>query len=117
MAHVIIWVIVMGEWPESDIDHENRVRNDNRWFNLRRATRTQNIANQKVRVDSLLGLKGVSRNGGKFSARLGIARKRMSLGTFKTAQEAHAAYLAKATEVFGKFACKDNSAIAPFNGT
>lgn len=43
-AHRLIWLYMMGEWPE-EVDHINGVKSDNRWANLREATRKQNSYN------------------------------------------------------------------------
>src|SRR5260221_6319813 len=42
--HNLIWFLVNGSWPPEglEIDHINRVRDDNRPKNLRLGTRTQN---------------------------------------------------------------------------
>ena len=47
-AHRVIWAIQTGSWPSSDVDHVNRIKTDNRWINLRVATRSQNLANRSV---------------------------------------------------------------------
>ena len=49
-AHRVIWVMMTGEPLACDIeiDHKNRVRDDNRWTNLRRATITQQRGNSTL---------------------------------------------------------------------
>jgi hypothetical protein len=42
----LAWLYVYGEWPENEIDHINRVRDDDRLVNLRAATRTENCNNR-----------------------------------------------------------------------
>jgi len=44
----IIWKLVTGEEP-TEIDHINRVRDDNRWFNLRNVTSQQNQLNRAAK--------------------------------------------------------------------
>src|ERR1700674_1345685 len=46
LAHRLAWLYVTGEWP-IDVDHENTCRSDNRWDNLREASRSQNMRNMK----------------------------------------------------------------------
>lgn len=36
--HVLAWYLYYGEWPRMEIDHKNRIRNDNKIDNLRLAT-------------------------------------------------------------------------------
>lgn len=48
--HRIIWLWMTGEWPDT-IDHENGIRDDNRWCNLRNVTAKQNSQNRKLRKD------------------------------------------------------------------
>ena len=43
MAHVLAWFYSFEQWPENLIDHENRIRDDNRLDNLRQATYSQNL--------------------------------------------------------------------------
>ena len=109
MAHILIWFIVTGEWPENDVDHRNRKPDDNRWINLRGATMSQNKANSVY--PNTCGLKGAyphflrdGRPSGKFSSRITINGKNKYLGLFDSAKLASAAHAAAAREAFGEFA-------------
>jgi hypothetical protein len=105
-GHRIIWAIVTGRWPKKDIDHINGIRTDNRWNNLRLATRQQNLRNMKLRATNKSGFKWVSwckaTNSWKAQIRNGITN--LHLGVFKTPEEAHAVARAKAEEFHKEFA-------------
>lgn len=60
LAHRLAWLYMTGRWPANDVDHVNGDRSDNRWENLREATRSENLRNQKVRTNSKSGYKGIT---------------------------------------------------------
>jgi hypothetical protein len=105
LAHRLAWCYVYGEFPKDDIDHINCDRSDNRIENLRPATKTQNLANQP-RTRGEVNYKGVSldKRNGRFLSRIRVNNKSFHIGSFDTAEEAHAAYCAKAVELFGEYA-------------
>lgn len=105
-AHRLAWLFMTGEWPDTDVDHENRNRDDNRWSNLRLATRTQNNANSKRPKTNTSGYKGVfwHKNYRKWVARIQINGKGMYLGARDDPEEAHKLYVAAANKYFGHFA-------------
>jgi hypothetical protein len=98
----LAWFYMTGEWPSRLVDHKRpgaKFRADDRWGNLRLATVGQNNANRLSKV-----LKGVTRRpSGRFVARMGHGNC-TTLGTFDTAEEAHAAYVAEANKRYGEFA-------------
>ena len=101
--HRIVWKIMTGNEVRY-IDHINRTTTDNRWSNLRSATRTQNNGNTKRRSQNLCGLKGVQpRESGKFSARICINGRHIYIGQYDTVESAHAAYCEAAKRHFGEF--------------
>lgn len=102
-VHRLAWLYMTGKWPTADMDHVNGVRHDNRWCNLRAATRSQNLANSKKRT---AGLKGVHwhKRAGKWCAQIRHNYITRYLGLFECSEEAHAAYMAKARELHGEFA-------------
>ncbi len=105
LAHRFAWFLVTGSWP-TELDHKNTLKNDNRWDNLREATRTENCANAKTSKNNELGVKGVHlrKTSGRYRARVCRNGKSISLGDFNTPEEAHAAYAAAAKKHFGEFA-------------
>ena len=105
-CHRIAWVIMTGEWPSVDIDHRNGIRADNRWENLRAATRRQNLGNMKLRPTNKSGFKGVSwhRPTKKWVAQIRDGGRQRYLGVFHTPEEAHQAYCKAAEVIFGEFA-------------
>lgn len=102
LAHRIAWAIVTGSFPAETIDHINGVRDDNRIANLRLATRSQNIANTKIKAAS--GIKGVTRRRtGTWQAQIKVGGINHYLGTHKTSELAAQAYEAAAKAAFGEF--------------
>jgi hypothetical protein len=100
-----------GKWPNGEIDHKNLDAGDNRFSNLREATRGQQNANRRVRRDSRLRIKGVSfvphlNKTNPYSAVIKANGCRLNLGHFKTPEEAHAAYRKASAELRGEFARK-----------
>lgn len=42
----LAWLYMTGKWPQDQIDHKNRIKDDDRWENLREATQSQNSYNR-----------------------------------------------------------------------
>jgi HNH endonuclease len=104
-AHQLAWFYMMGKWCRDVIDHRDGDPSNNRWDNLRRATVSQNNANRRIHRNNKCGYKGVVENQwGRFWATIHKDGRRLHLGTFATAQEAHAAYVEAAHRLFGEFA-------------
>jgi len=105
LAHRLAWLLTVGD-PPPFLDHINGDRSDNRFANLRPATRRQNAGNRKPNRGTKTGLKGVRKVAGcsTFRAVIGGSKDRQHLGTFPTAEEAHAAYVAAARARYGEFA-------------
>lgn len=104
-AHRLAWLYMTGTWP-SEVDHKNRIPSDNRWSNLRVATRSQNNANVGLKSHNTSGVKGVcwDRSRGLWLAQISVDTKRMHLGRFSSKEEAAAAYARAAIQHFGEFA-------------
>lgn len=109
-AHQLVWLYMTGEWPPSFIDHRDLDRANNRWSNLRLATKSQNMANMGTPKHNSSGFKGVSRYragesyGKPWQASIRKDNRSYALGQFATKEEAHAAYVAAAERLFGEFA-------------
>ena len=104
LAHRLVWVWITGADPVTSIlDHKNRDPKDNRFWNLRIATQSQNMSN--VTHINPTGYKGVQRKGNRFTARIRIAGRITHLGSFSTAADAGAAYVRAAVRLYGDFAC------------
>lgn len=104
-AHRAAFALMTGSWPVDEVDHINGCKDDNRWVNLRAATKSQNMANTALRSDNTSGRKGVTRcaRRGKWVARLKYQGTNLYLGAYDTADEAARAYNIKARELYGEF--------------
>lgn len=92
--HRVVILMCYGFYGEGiDVDHINHVRNDNRLFNLRFVTRSENSKNQSLSSKSTTGVTGVSflKARKKYIAQIGVNRKLIYLGMFETLEEAAAA--------------------------
>lgn len=95
-AHRLAWLYMTGDWPEKDVDHMNGDRADNRWVNLRAADDSINAQNQRgPSSNNKSGYLGVSQVGNRFKAIIRSEGKLLYLGLYKTAVEAHEAYVAQ----------------------
>ena len=95
-AHRLAWLYMTGAWPPSGyIDHIDTDPSNNRWENLRDATKRTNQENRRrPGRRNKAGFLGVSPNGDRWSASIVSHRNKHHLGTFDTPQEAHVAYVA-----------------------
>lgn len=96
--HRAAFLWMTGCWPAEgmEVDHIDGVRDNNAWSNLRAIPKYANLQNRKkARIDSSTGLMGVMPNGSGYTARIKLPghKQKTNLGTFKTPEEAHAAYL------------------------
>ncbi|WP_186378113.1 HNH endonuclease [Yersinia rochesterensis] len=105
-AHRLAWMYVNGAMPAFDIDHINGVRNDNKISNLRLATPSQNQHNTSKSKNNRSGYKGVyfNKRDKKFVAQIMVNRKRVAIGYYLSADEAHKAYQKASLMLHGEFA-------------
>ena len=98
-AHRLAWLYMTGEWPPYLIDHRDTDKLNNRWNNLRAATKAQNAINSRLGTTNTSGLKGVSWHAAaaKWQAHCGS----IYIGLFDSKESAHAAYMNVAGE-FGR---------------
>lgn len=105
-AHRVIFLIQTGEWPSSEIDHKDGNPSSNYWRNLRLASRSENLANQRLSKRSKTGFKGVyfSKSEGRYVAQLKVNKRQIRIGCFDRPEQAHKAYVASARKHYGPFA-------------
>jgi hypothetical protein len=103
-AHRLAWLIMTGRWPRHEIDHRNGDKADNRWSNLREATRSQNLWNMRVSSRSASGVKGVSQKGDRWRAAIRVNGRAVHVGTFSDVGSAAAAIRAARAQLHGEFA-------------
>lgn len=91
---------------EGPVDHVDRCGANNAISNLRRASLSQNQANQGMRRNNTSGFKGVTwdRRANRWMAQISVANKRQFLGYFKVPEEAARKYDSVARAAFGPFA-------------
>lgn len=102
----VAWCMVNGDIPEGmSIDHINGDTMDNRMCNLRLATRTENQWNRGRQSNNTSGFKGVTfhKHSGKWHAVIEFYGRVISLGYYRTPEEASVAYETKARELTGEF--------------
>ena len=102
---VFLHRLLLGFPSGLDVDHIDGDGLNNRRSNLREATRSQNLRNQRVSKDSASGLKGITwyPDRAKWGARIKVDGRRLWLGLYETPESAHAAYVAASAEHHAEF--------------
>lgn len=107
-AHRVIWKYMLGTEPPALVDHKDRKKNNNRWINLRPATKPQNCANREFSPKNTSGASGVHKhkNKNKWVAQVGNlgGKRKRYVGIFDSKKAAAAARQQAMAEVYGEFA-------------
>lgn len=102
--HRLIWLLVTGEWPKRNPDHRDGDACNNRWSNLRAATQSQNMMNQRLSARNVSGYKWVRtlRDYDRRRPYQAIVGG-VALGNFACPRRAHEVAKAYARKLHGEF--------------
>lgn len=103
LMHRVLLSATKGQY----VDHKNRDKLDNRRSNIRIVTQSQNMFNQKFRVNNRSGVRGVSwdKEHNKWFACIRKNRKTIWTSRYLTLAEAQKAYEEKALELYNEIPC------------
>jgi hypothetical protein len=92
--HRIVWLYHYGYLSKDQIDHINRIKDDNRIENLRECSNAENHQNRGISPLNTSGYPGIywSKISNKWHARIGVNNKRLHLGFFDKLEDAIKAY-------------------------
>lgn len=86
MAHRLAWLYMEGYIPDSSVglDHIDRVKNNNKFNNLRMVSQSCNLKNASLSSKNTSGIKGVSwsKSKGKWESYIKVNYKRKYLGRY-----------------------------------
>jgi len=76
--------LMTGEWPQYEIDHVDGDPSNNRWLNLREASRSENMCNVTTRSDNKTKEPSViwQKNAQKWRVRIRLHGKARHIGYF-----------------------------------
>lgn len=106
-AHRICWCLHYGEDPgETEIDHINSIKSDNRIENLRLAARLDNAKNRSLSRSNTSGVHGVTwhKKNQCWQATIKVGGRSVYLGCFATIEEAAEARKQGELRYHGEFA-------------
>lgn len=93
-CHRLAFIYMIGVDPEYFVDHIDGNPLNNSWVNLRQANKSENMQNiKKHHSQNKLKLLGVCKFKNRYKAQIQINKKKINIGYFSTAEEAHDAYL------------------------
>jgi hypothetical protein len=100
----VIWAMKRGVWPDKDIDHRDTDSLNNRWGNLRKATKSENAWNRRTfRGRRYKGVHfHIQRQ--KWIARITVHSVQYHLGVFDTPEEAYVKVCEARLKYHGEFA-------------
>lgn len=89
LAHRLAFLWIDGYLPENDIDHIDRNRSNNRYYNLREVSQTCNSRNCNIAKNNASGITGISwyKRTNKWKAQIAMP-KVIGLGYFDTLSDA-----------------------------
>jgi hypothetical protein len=104
-AHRLAWLYVYGETPSKCIDHIDCNKTNNKINNLRLSTHSENQKNRPKQKNNTSGYKGVcfDKRFKRWCAGATLNYKKIYLGSYSTAEEAHEAYVNFAKNNHGDF--------------
>lgn len=116
--YIFLHSVLITAPPNFVVDHRDRQPLNNQRSNLRVASKSQNAANSKQRVDNKSGYRGVSfyLRDSKWKAQIKVDGKVIFLGYFLEATDAAEAYNRAALRHFGEFAQLNTIALAKVKG-
>jgi hypothetical protein len=102
LAHRVIFLWMQGRWPDPEVDHVDHDPLNNKWDNLREATRSDNTRNMSMSKANTSGRAGVfwDRSRNKWAVDITIDWRAYRLGRYDTFEEACAARAA-AEKLYG----------------
>jgi len=100
LAHRLAVQYMTGQPPAEWVDHIDRDPSNNRYANLRQASRSQNAVN--MHPDPMRGITWIPRHQ-KWRARVWSMRRSITLGHFASLDEAKAARANAAAKLYGEF--------------
>lgn len=89
-AHRLAWLLINGTWPENEIDHIDGDGTNNKWINLRAASRIDNMRNRRIPSHNKSGVIGVHWNKeiNKWVAQITHNKKQFTIGYFSSIDDA-----------------------------
>ena len=108
-AHRLAWFYMTGSWPAEEVDHRDCDPYNNRWANLRAASKAQNQYNQRKPKNNTSGVKGLHwlKKKGKWRAAVAATAENGFngyLGIYADREDAIAAIKAGRRLIHGEFA-------------
>lgn len=104
-THRVAFAHYHGYWPKGFIDHINCDQSDNRISNLRDVSNAENLQNNWApQRNSTTGFRGVAKTKypGVYAAEISVNKVRHRLGTFRSPEAAHAAYIEAKQKLHGR---------------
>lgn len=101
-ASRLAYLYMTGEWPEEEMDHIDRDPGNDKWVNLKPASRFENTSNRRMRSDNTSGVIGVFWNAQRSKWQVQVDK--VHIGLFDDLQEATIARDAAAMQMHRSFA-------------